>query len=517
MAFDIQALPFAEIVASLSLATDLANDQPLESAMRTCLVAVKLAEAAGASREQLADVYYASLFRFIGCTAYSHEAALAFDGDDNALHSTFAGLEPRRLGDMLPVLTARSKGRGIVGGARALTTFAVDAPGVVRGLATSSCEVAVRLTRRIGMGAGVTTALEQTYERWDGRGVPGSRSGDEIAWIARIIQVARMIELHVRGSGIEEARDILRRRAGGQLDPHLVRIFLDESPMFAKLLAQTSAWEDVLALAPDTGFLTTVTVEETARAFAEFVDLKSVYTLGHSTAVSKLAEDAGAVLGMSDEERHTLKYAGLLHDLGHVAVPTGIWEKHGALNEVERERVRLHPYYTERVLSRSPLLAPIAAVAAAHHERLDASGYPLRAPGAVIPRASRVLAAADCYEALLAERPHRAALDAAAASERLQAEAAEGKLDRDAVEAVLEAAGHAQSRSRKGWPSGLTDREVEVLRWVAIGKSNKEIGSLLSISARTVQNHVRHIYDKIGVHSRASAALYAAEFDLLRS
>jgi HD-GYP domain-containing protein (c-di-GMP phosphodiesterase class II) len=512
---DASALPFAEILAALSLATDLANNQPLESALRTCVVAVDLARADGASPEQLADVYYTSLLRFIGCTSYSHEAARAFGGDDNELHRTFAALDPRRLSDLLSTVSSIGQGQGIVGRARTLRSFAPEASRIFPQLAASTCDVAVRLTRRLGMSEGVTSALGQIYERWDGRGMPGVRHGDTISKTARVVQVARMIELHVRGSGLEEAREILQRRAGGQLDPNLVRIFLTDPALVIGALSASSVWEQVLERVPRTGAPIAASLDEIGEAFAEFVDLKSVYTLGHSSAVGRLAGGAGAALGMSERDSRHLRYAGLLHDLGQVAVPTGIWEKRGVLNDVEWERVRLHPYYTERVLGRSPFLAELAALTATHHERLDGSGYPHRV--SALSRGSRILAAAECYESMLEERPHRAAMTSTAASDCLRAEAAEGKLDREAVGAVLEAAGHERARARKAWPAGLSDREVEVLRWVARGKSNKEIGGLLSISAKTVQGHVMHIYDKIGVSSRAGAALYAAEAELLRS
>jgi putative nucleotidyltransferase with HDIG domain len=254
-----------------------------------------------------------------------------------------------------------------------------------------------------------------------------------------------------------------------------------------------------------------------ARAFADFVDLKSIHTLGHSTAVAALAESAGEAMGLPGEERALLRRAALLHDIGMVSVPTVVWEKPGALSTVERERVRLHPYYTERVLSSTPLLAPIGAAAGSHHERADASGYPKGLPAGMIPRVGRVLAAADFYQALTEARAYRPAHAAADAAKLTAAEASAKRLDGDAVDAVLAAAGHRAKRTRGAWPAGLSDREVEVLRLVARGRSNKEVAGALDISAKTVQHHVMHIYCKIGVSTRAGAAVFAIEHDLLQA
>ncbi len=210
-----------------------------------------------------------------------------------------------------------------------------------------------------------------------------------------------------------------------------------------------------------------------------------------------------------------LRHAALLHDIGRVSVPNGIWDKPDRLGVTEWERVRLHAYYTERIVLRAPAWSRAARIAAAAHERLDASGYHRAVPATLLARPERILAAADVLHALLEPRPHRPARSLDDACKVLQAESRAGRLDADAVAAVLEAAGARARRDRRAWPRGLSDREVEVLRLVARGKSNREIGALLAISPRTVQNHVAHVYDKVGVYSRAGAALFVTEQGLL--
>ena len=203
-------------------------------------------------------------------------------------------------------------------------------------------------------------------------------------------------------------------------------------------------------------------------------------------------------------------------DLGAVGVPSGVWESPGPLGVEALERVRLHPYLSERVLGRCPGLRPVAALAGAHHERLDGSGYHRGSTGAQLPSPARLLAVADVWTALREDRPHRPARPPAEARDVLWAEVTAGRLDGTAAEAVLAADGQGGDRRRAPRPAGLSDREVEVLRLIARGCSNREVAGRLSISAKTVGHHVGHIYAKIGVTTRPAAALFAMEHDLLR-
>jgi DNA-binding CsgD family transcriptional regulator len=176
--------------------------------------------------------------------------------------------------------------------------------------------------------------------------------------------------------------------------------------------------------------------------------------------------------------------------------------------------VRLHPYLTERMLDQSPALAPLAAVAVQVRERLDGSGYPRALSGAAISRSGRILAAADAYQAMREPRPYRPKRSDSEAADALRAEVKALRLDADATEAVLGAAGHRVRRRPEG-PAGLTPREVEVLRLLARGLSNKQIGAELVISPKTARNHIDHIYAKVGTSTRAAAGLFAVRHGLL--
>ena len=193
------------------------------------------------------------------------------------------------------------------------------------------------------------------------------------------------------------------------------------------------------------------------RAVADFVDLKSPYTLGHARAVAELAGRRGGAARVCRRTRsRLLRRAALVHDLGRLGVSNAIWDKPGPLGAGEWERVRLHPYLTERMLHQSEALAPLAAIAVQHRERLDGSGYPKGLSGGAISRPARILGAVDAYQSMREPRPHRPAARAREeAAAELRADARAGKLDAEAVAAVLAAAGHPVSRRRE-WPAGLT-------------------------------------------------------------
>ena len=235
--------------------------------------------------------------------------------------------------------------------------------------------------------------------------------------------------------------------------------------------------------------------------------------LGHAHAVGELAARAAVVHRLPELEQ-TMRRAGYVHDLGRLGISNAIWDKRGPLGAGEWERVRIHPYLTERMLHQSETLAPLGAIAVQHRERLDGSGYPHGLAGPAISRPARILGAADAYQAMREPRPHRPARPPEDAAAELRADVRAGRLDSDAVEAVLGAAGHRVTRRREG-PAGLTVREVEVLRLVACGLSNKEIAQRLVITPKTVGNHVEHIYAKIDASTRTAASLFAMQHGLL--
>jgi HD-GYP domain-containing protein (c-di-GMP phosphodiesterase class II)/DNA-binding CsgD family transcriptional regulator len=508
-----EAPRLAELIGALSLATDAAAGFAMETALRTCFIAVELGRAAGLPAETLRDAYYTGLLRFIGCTAFAHEQAWYAAGDDLAFSRELAPADTASARSVARrVITKIGRGAGGLARIRAVARTLTDASGP-RKFATAHCDLAVRLAARLGMSAPVAAALGQIYERWDGRGNPNHLAGERIDLPARLVHVAWRAELHRGIAGPAAAVEVVRRRAGGELDPALAARFEKEARRLLAVTGQPTVWEAFLAAEPRPFVaLEPARAGEIAEAFATFADVKSPFTLGHSTGVARLAQAAADLARLPDPE--TLRIAALLHDLGSVSVPNGIWDKPDRLNAAEWERVRMHAHESERILARSPLLAPYARLAGQHHERAGGGGY--HRGVAPTEMAAHILAASDAYHAMTEERAHRAAQDPDAAAQQLAAEARAGHLDRAAVEAVLAAAGHEATRVRGGWPAGLSDREVEVLCLMARGLSNKEIGARLFISAKTVQHHVAHVYEKTGVSTRAAAALFAADKQLLK-
>lgn len=509
-------LRLAELIAALSLATDLGNGFPLEKALRNTVLAVGLGEAVGLSGQELSDVYYLGLLRFLGCTAFAHETAAAFGVDDNALRRLYAPVDFSRPAEILKTtISGLDEGTGPIHRIQAVGKFLKAGKQMGTHMVAADCEVAGRLAARLGMSPGVQRALAYIFARWDGKGDPPS-AGEEIPVPARIVPLVQVVELFHRLAGPDAAVETVRRRRGEQFDPSMADAFLANAPRLFRDIQTESVWELVLEREPEPRpWVPESRLEAVAQAFADFADLKSVFTLGHSSGVARFAAAAAEAMRLDTATVATIRRAGFLHDLGRVSVATRIWEKPGRLTAAEWERVRLHSYYTERVLAQSSVLQPLCKLAGMHHERLDGSGYHRGLPASVVPTPARLLAAADSYQAMTEDRPHRPALSVSAATKALGEEIASGRLDREAVNAVLESAGQQRLKSKSPWPSGLSDREVEVLRLVARGKSNKEIAKSLFISDKTVHHHVLNIYSKIGV-STAGAALFAMENDLVR-
>jgi response regulator RpfG family c-di-GMP phosphodiesterase len=329
----------------------------------------------------------------------------------------------------------------------------------------------------------------------------------------RITHVARDAAFQRMLGGGEFAARVIGERAGHAFDPDVAAAFMDEASEILALDSVSSTWEETLAVEPQPWLtLEGEAIDRALAAMGDFTDLASPYLVGHSAAVAGLADAAAERCRLGSTEVVLVRRAGLVHGLGRVAVPVRIWQKQGPLTADEWERVRLHPYYTERLLSHSPFLSRLAPVASRHHERLDGSGYHRGLNAATLGLPARLLAAADAYRAMTEPRAHRASLSPERAAETLGSECRGGLFDADAVAAVLYAAGQRVPRVER--PAGLTEREAEVIALLARGLQTKQIAALLGISAKTADRHIEHSYRKIGVSTRAAAALFAMEHGL---
>jgi len=509
-----EGLRLAELVAAFSLGTDLGMGQPMEHVLRAWRIAAGLGERIGLDESERVALYYVALLAWVGCVADSYEVATWF-GDDIAFRADsyevdLAGLP--MLGFMLRHVGAGSPALHRIRLATTLITTRGQA--VQRGL-LSHCLSTARLGEQLGLGAEVCGPLKQMFARWDGKGVPPEVRGDQIALSIRLFHVADIVEVHYHQHGVDAALEIARERRGAQFDPDIVDEFCRHAQ---DLLAVTDDETDWLALIDtEPGLRTPLTepeIDNALEAFADFTDLRSPYFAGHSRGVADLAAAAGTEMGLPDHEVVVTRRAGLLHDIGGHGIPATIWDKPGPLTTAERERVRLHPYYTERMLARPATLAQLGAIAASHHERPDGSGYHRGLPAAAVPVPARLIAAADAYHAMIEPRAYRPALSPDAAATELRAEVTSGHLDGDAVDSVLVAAGHKR-RKRQSGPAGLTPREIEVLILIARGSSNRDVAQALNITPKTASTHIERIYTKIGASTRSTATLFAVQHGLL--
>jgi len=490
----------AGVVAALSVASDLTRGHPPGEAMRACVLATELAQRAGLSELGQAEVYYGTLLRFAGCAATSHEIAAVFGGDDIVVRARGDLIDPAEPGEAMEFLAGLGVDAGrlrMLGGPAGVARLKAEG-------ARADCEVGADLTARLGLPAAVQRAVLDSFERFDGRGVPAGRAGAEVAEASRFAAVAYAAVMFDAVGGAEAAVRAVARWSGRALDPAIVAVFQDAPGELLAISSPDDLWVAVVDAEPSPrrAFRDEAAVEEALAGFGDAADLKSPWFTGHSRGVAGLARAAAELASPADAR--AVYRAGLLHDLGRVAVPAGIWERPGPLRAEEWELVRLHPYHTGRILARSPVLAPLGLIACRHHERTDGSGYPASMGRSELDPAACLLAAADAFHALCEARPHRGALDPAAASRVVSGL----PLDRDAVRAVLDAAG-APAPALPPLPAGLTERELGILRLLASGATKRQIAAELVISPSTVHTHTVHIYAKCGVSTRAGLAMFA--------
>ena len=504
----------AELVAALSLGIDLGFGQPMEHVLRQCLIALRLAEGIGLDEEQRAVVYYTALLVNVGCHSDAHEQAKWF-GDDITLKSIKYDHEPRSLRMAATGMRQLGAGSPPLHRFRLGLAFALSGHREVDGMIAHHAAIARTMAEQLSLPQEVVDAIGASYERWDGRGWPGELDGEDVPVASRIAHVAEFIEVANRLGGVTAVRRLARERSGGDFDPVLADLVDAEADVIVSGLDTVGVWGAVIDAEPTLAVvLAGERVDAALLAIANFVDLKSPYFLGHARAVSDLAAEAGVRFGLNEADVRLVRRAGLVHGLGRLGVSNAILDKPGPLGAGEWERVRLQPYLTDRMLRQSEALAPVARIAVQHRERLDGSGYPRGLAGNAISREARILAAADAYQAMREPRPYRSARAADEAATELRADVKAGLFDGDAVEAVLGAAGHRVPRRTEGL-AGLTPREVEVLRLLARGLSNKEIAARLVISPKTVGNHAEHIYAKINAPTRTAAGLFAMQHGLL--
>jgi HD-GYP domain-containing protein (c-di-GMP phosphodiesterase class II) len=505
----------------LALAQDNAFGQPLESQLRSCLLASSLSDEAGFDRELRDTIYWVALLRYVGCTGHAHEVATVF-GDEIAIRAQTLVHDAANPAEVMrDVITFATAGRPPDERDQVVASIQEGVQDWAVNNFASGCEVADMLAQRLDFGPHVRDALAFTFERWNGSGYPSGASGTDIPLAMRVVHLTHDMEAIGRLFSPAEAVATAHERRGRTYDPELADLFAAHGGTWFDQLARTDPWDAVLALEPEPH--RTLAGDELVDALtvvADFIDLKSPYMAGHSRRCAELSAEAAGLLGFSDDAVDTLQRAALVHEFGTTAVPNSIWDKPGPLTRAEFDRVELHPMLTEQMLRRSPALAVLSPVASAHHEKADGSGYHKRLRADAVDPCACVLTAADIYVSLTTDRADRPAFSPEQAAADLRSLAAEGVLDGASADAVLKVAGHDQAAPTKtrraSHPGGLTGREVEVLRLAARGLPTREIADKLFISAKTADHHIQHVYTKIGVSTRAAAALWAMQNAVVR-
>lgn len=503
-------------MATLALAQDNAFGQPLESQLRSCLLATWMCEAGGFGTAARDTAYWVALLRYIGCTGHAHEVATLF-GDEIAIRAQTlvhdAGNPAEVMRDVMDYATRwrpEDEREDIVrmlketAHAWAVNNFA------------SGCEVADMLVRRLEFDEQVRKSLAFTFERWNGKGFPTHVGGEAIPLPMRVVHVSHDMEAIARIFSIDHAIEAARARRDSTYDPALADLFVTHGRAWLERLRTIDPWDAVLDAEPTPHrMLEGDALDNALMVAADFIDLKSPFMNGHSRRCAQLASDAAQVLGLSAETTQALRRAALVHDFGTTAVPNSIWDKTTALTRAEFDRVELHPMLTEQMLRRSPGLEEVNGIAAAHHERADGSGYHKRLRIADDGLAGSVLAVTEIYVGLTTDRADRPACTPAAAADAVRQLELRGTLDARACRAVLLAAGHGEGAApvatKAKHPGGLSAREVDVLKLAARGLTTRAIADSLYISSKTADHHIQHIYNKIGVSTRAAAALWAIE------
>ena len=499
------------MLAALSLTTDLAAGMPFEKGLRVCLVADGIARELGLGEAEGADVYSASLLRSVGCTAHASENAAGF-GDDLVFQRVLKTLD---VGDP-DVLAGQLQE---LGGPAMAQHFLEVAPTEGPVATAAGCEVSRALAPRMLASPATVAALDDVYERWDGRGLPLGREGAEISLVGRVLHVAEQAVLASPTNDADAAAEEVRRRAGGHLDPEVAAAFVTHARELFGALDADDLLGAVLEREPQPRrTMSRTELLQMCAALGVVADLKSVHLLGHSNHVAGLARAAGARHGLPEEALDRITAAALLHNLGCVVVPGNLLDRTGPLGAAALERLRLQGHWTARILERCPSLAELADLArpaSEHHAALAEGRYTTwgSTPGRERPTSApaRLLEAAEAFASYLEPRPGRPGLDRASAAAGVREAARDGRLDPDAVACVLDDGGLAPRHPS----TKLTAREVQVLALAARGLSNRDIAERLHIAERTVGHHLAHVYDKTGRRTRAGVAVWAIEQGLL--
>lgn len=511
----------ATLLKALSFATGIGFGGHIEHGMNSAYLGLQIADALVLTSEEREAVFYGCLLKDVACTVCAAGVAAFFPDDEQLSLSQIILVDPASFSDMIGWLSkyvpldAQFPVR-----ITKLLSFLVQCKPIIKEAMRSHCEVAELFARQLGFSIAVQQTLRLQLERWDGRSMAYGLKGSAVPIAARILHIAQVIELIYHFGGSTATNVIIQEKRGTRFDPEVVDAFLsltNQEGFWETFDQQTS--ESIMSIRPftQTDSLWIAQIERVCEALADFVDLKSSESWHHSRIVATLAVKIGNQLGLKQHELVKLRCSALVHDIGIVAIPTGIVtkdEKHRSSSDWEM--YRLHPYHTQRILEQVVSLKDLAQTAASHHEWVNGQGYHRQLHGKQIPLHGRILAVANTYAECI-RKQGKLENPAAALSEMRPL--LEAQLDSSCYEALVMSLMHDNSlpnkRSVPAKAGNLTERESEVLSLLARGQNTPQIGSTLNISRKTVEHHLEHIYSKIGVTCRTSAVVFAVQQNLV--
>jgi HD-GYP domain-containing protein (c-di-GMP phosphodiesterase class II)/DNA-binding CsgD family transcriptional regulator len=508
----------AELLGAFSFASDLGRGQPMGHVLRTCQIAMALADTLKLPERDLPDIYFTALLVHAGCTAGASEFAAFLAGDELKAQKDLCLCDPANFLDVLSCLRRNvAPGRPLPKRLARMLQVMAQGDNTFNDIFAGSSEVGARIAARMGMSEKTCSSLYNICETWNGKG-PHRLKGGAIPLPSRLVNAAMIVEVFHSEHGVEAVRAAALSRKDRLFDPDIVAAIVklvDDEPFWLGL-ADEETWDTVLALEPlPHRYVDDSSLDALLLSFADLADLKTSNLVARSRRASTFSAAVAARLRLGDEEQVLARRAALVQDIGLVAVPSLLLSPGRRLTEAENERVRLHPYYTERILSRSSALEPIGRIAAMHHERLDGSGYHKGLQGSQIPVTARILMIVNAYLEIV---DGSTTTSSDHAIHQLANES--GKtMDADCLRALANEVGGSahlpRPQPKRSFPSGLTERELEVLGLIARGYSVKECAEQLVLSNHTVRHHLENIYGKTGVTSRAGAVLYAVDNNLI--
>ena len=507
----------AVLLCALSFATGLGLGERMEHGLNSAYLGLRLADVLNLPNEEREAVFYGALLKDVGCTACSATISAFFPDDELVPRLDFILVDPTRLNDIIAWLSRNVPlDSQLPGRISRLLSFLVQCGPVVKEMIRGHCEIGELFARRLGFPEYVQHTLRFQLERWDGKSLAYGLKDTAVPLAARILFVAVTVELAYGFGGPAAARALAREQRGARFDPEVVDAFLtlEKQADFWPTLEHESAQSVTLAMQPPTSAdrMMADQMEVVCEALADLVDIKTYESWNHSRIVAEVAVGIGSYLGLGEAEQTRLRCAALVHDIGNVAIPLRILEKGDSRSASEWEYYRLHSYYTQRVLERVEPLQELAPAAAAAHEWINGQGYHRQLIGEQIPLNGRILAVADTYAQLMQQQGDLVEpADVLRKMRPLVGTQFDGSCY-DALAASLNSA-HRVKRTvpRRRQLGDLTEREAEVLRLLAQGQSNPQIAQTLVISRKTVEHHLEHIYNKIGVTCRTSAVVYAVQ------